>query len=127
MACAQRATPSPTLQVAEFDIRSLKFATGIPISQLEFVHDPTLPGVMLHPSGGYVILKQRNAHLLGQGKKASTPEPEPDIPAEFRCPICKNMLSNAVLLACCGRSYCDSCLSLPLRPDRIGDAPARCP
>jgi hypothetical protein len=42
----------------------LKYATGIPINMLDFVTDPTLPNVMLHPSGALVVLKKLKFALL---------------------------------------------------------------
>ena len=35
--------------------------------------------------------------------------PKKKVPAELQCPMCKNLLSDAVLIPCCGTSYCDDC------------------
>ena len=31
------------------------------------------------------------------------------VPSELRCPSCNNLLTDAVLIPCCGTSYCDDC------------------
>ena len=32
------------------------------------------------------------------------------VPAEMTCPLCREMMTDAVLIPCCGRSYCDDCI-----------------
>ena len=44
--------------------------------------------------------------------QAESPPPEvakPVIPAELLCAICHDLLSDAVLIPCCGDSFCDDC------------------
>ena len=31
------------------------------------------------------------------------------IPTDLQCPICKKLLTDAVVTPCCGDSYCDNC------------------
>lgn len=31
------------------------------------------------------------------------------VPSELKCPTCSNLLTDAVLIPCCGTSYCDEC------------------
>lgn len=31
------------------------------------------------------------------------------VPSELKCPMCSNLLHDAVLIPCCGTSYCDEC------------------
>ena len=39
-------------------------------------------------------------------------KPEPKkVPSELKCPMCNNLLTDAVLIPCCGTSYCDDCKS----------------
>ena len=45
-------------------------------------------------------------------KKRAQPgmvESEKVIPAEYFCPICKKIMNNAVVVPCCGESFCDTC------------------
>ena len=36
-------------------------------------------------------------------------ESEKPIPPEYYCPICKKIMNNAVVVPCCGESFCDTC------------------
>ena len=47
--------------------------------------------------------------------QAESPPPEvakPVIPSELLCSICQDLLSDAVLIPCCGDSFCDDCKEL---------------
>lgn len=50
-----------------------------------------------------------------------TPPPvqEPQLPDELLCMICHDLLQDAVLIPCCGNSFCDDCESLLLFCDRV--------
>jgi len=56
--------------------------------------------------------------------QAESPTPDvmkPDIPKELQCSLCQDLLSDAVLIPCCGDSYCDDCKNaLCVQLDRIG-------
>ena len=32
-----------------------------------------------------------------------------EIPEDLKCPLCNNLLNDAVLIPCCGSSFCDEC------------------
>ena len=63
----------------------------------------------------------RNAYKVGKKEKppfvkSESPEPAPEdddkkIPGELLCLICNNLLTDAVVIPCCGNSYCDECKS----------------
>jgi len=42
---------------------------------------------------------------------------EESIPPELQCPMCKNLLKDAVLIPCCGNSFCDECIRQTLLTD----------
>lgn len=53
-----------------------------------------------------------------EGKKERPPflpqpvaqEPEkPKIPRELKCQLCQDLMTDAVVIPCCGNSYCDEC------------------
>ena len=50
-------------------------------------------------------LKKRPAAITSQA------ENEKPVPLEYFCPLCKNIMKNAVLVPCCGESFCDNCKS----------------
>lgn len=31
------------------------------------------------------------------------------VPDNLRCPLCQKIFKDAVLISCCGKSYCDEC------------------
>lgn len=38
------------------------------------------------------------------------PEPKKEeVPTELLCPLCKDLLTDAVVIQCCGTSFCDEC------------------
>ena len=53
------------------------------------------------------------AYQQGLAKKGSkgqeVAKAEVVIPANFLCPICEEMMTDAVKTPCCGTNYCDKC------------------
>ncbi|KAL3997151.1 DWNN domain family protein [Acanthocheilonema viteae] len=96
--------------------------TGITMDELmETTSDDPL--AMLHPSGKYVVPIM---HWKARQKKPEVAKPEPEIreiPPELKCPICLQLLRDAVLTTCCGDSFCADCLQ-----QRLLETPnAKCP
>ncbi|NWQ92571.1 RBBP6 ligase, partial [Burhinus bistriatus] len=101
----------------------LKKSTGIPRSFMMEVKDPNTRGVMLTNTGKYAI-PAINAEAYAQGKKEKTPflaeEPsssfssDGSVPYQLLCLICKDIMMDAVLIPCCGNSYCDECIRTAL-------------
>nr|XP_046271129.1 E3 ubiquitin-protein ligase RBBP6-like isoform X2 [Scatophagus argus] len=100
----------------------LKKSTGIPLSKLEVVDDPNREGVMLTNSGLYVIPAIHVEYSISKKEKpTSLPEEQPGsedmedpVPNELLCLICRNLLNDAVVIPCCGNSYCDDCIRTAL-------------
>ena len=44
-----------------------------------------------------------------QAQESGSVIPKEDVPQELQCPICKSILADAVLVSCCGNSFCDQC------------------
>jgi len=75
----------------------------------------------VHNNVGDCLCVDRHAYKLGKKEKppfvkSESPEPAADdddkkIPGELLCLICNNLLSDAVVIPCCGNSYCDECKS----------------
>lgn len=61
----------------------------------------------------YAIGKKERPPFVPQEKPMSEPEEDP-VPDELLCLICRDLLSDAVVIPCCGNSYCDDCESLRL-------------
>ncbi|XP_027053177.1 E3 ubiquitin-protein ligase RBBP6-like isoform X2 [Pocillopora damicornis] len=95
----------PTNGDARFDVPKVKRTTGIPrtfLSTAEGTSSP--PTSSLSPSNQEDETKSKG--------KEKTPQSAGNkkVPAELRCPSCSNLLTDAVLIPCCGTSYCDDCI-----------------
>ncbi|CAM9972206.1 unnamed protein product [Bubo scandiacus] len=89
------------------------------------VEDPNTKGAMLTKTGTYAI-PIINAEAYARGKKEKPPfSPEQPssssssssddpIPEELLCFICKEIMTKAVIILCCGNSYCDECVRTAL-------------
>ena len=42
-----------------------------------------------------------------------------DIPDDLKCPLCSLLFREAVLIPCCGTSFCDACMPTAPAPARI--------
>ncbi|XP_069566073.1 E3 ubiquitin-protein ligase RBBP6-like isoform X1 [Brachyistius frenatus] len=97
----------------------IKKSTGIPRSFMVEVDDPSIKGAMLTNCGryaipaidaqAYAIGKKEKPPFIPQEKPESEAEVDP-IPSELLCVICQDLLSDAVVIPCCGNSYCDDCI-----------------
>ncbi|GFQ67038.1 e3 ubiquitin-protein ligase RBBP6 [Trichonephila clavata] len=96
----------------------VKRSTGIPRSFMVPVDGPEHKGALLTSSGDYAVpLIDHQAYK--EVKKEKPPfvpqedpiaEPEAEIPGELLCMFCKDLLQDAVLIPCCGNSFCDECI-----------------
>ncbi|XP_048060200.1 E3 ubiquitin-protein ligase RBBP6-like [Megalobrama amblycephala] len=94
---------------------------GIPRSFLVEVDDPHRKGVMMDRRGKYVIpIMDAEAYAIGKKEKppfsvqnepSSSSDPVPDA---LLCLICKDLLTDAVMIPCCRSSYCDECIRMCL-------------
>ncbi|PRD32713.1 UNVERIFIED_CONTAM: Rbbp6 [Trichonephila clavipes] len=93
----------------------VKRSTGIPRSFMVPVDGPEHKGALLTSSGDYAVpLIDHQAYK--EVKKEKPPfvpqedpiaEPEAEVPEELLCMFCKDLLQDAVLIPCCGNSFCD--------------------
>ncbi|CAH8674600.1 unnamed protein product [Schistosoma bovis] len=100
------------------DAKSIKRPTGIPQDFLLEVAAGT-PGAYLGKSGKYMV-PIKDAEAYAQGKKDKRPfsveENPPYVPQERNppkqlvCPLCNKLFSDAVLVSCCGTTYCNECI-----------------
>ncbi|XP_075580792.1 E3 ubiquitin-protein ligase RBBP6-like [Pelecanus crispus] len=113
----------PTHGDKQFEsVPRIKKSTGIPMSFMVEVKDPNTKGAMLTKSGKYAI-PAINAEAYARGKKEKPPflpaEPSSSssadpIPEELLCLICKDLMTDAAVIPCCGNSYCDECIRTAL-------------
>ncbi|XP_068271210.1 E3 ubiquitin-protein ligase RBBP6-like [Nyctibius grandis] len=112
----------PANRVKNFEpVPRVKKSTGIPKSFLMEVKDPKTKGAMLTNTGKYVIPiinaeayargKKEKPHFLPEEPPSSSDDPIPD---ELLCLICKEIMTDAAVIPCCGNSYCDECIRTAL-------------
>lgn len=101
---------------------------------------PDNPNAYLHVSGKYVVPKiheqareQRKIvdkltaqRLQGNFPLLSTKMEKIDIPEEFKCPICKELMKDAVLVPCCGESFCLDCIENVMLQTSLTEEGSRC-
>lgn len=96
----------------------IKRSTGIPRSFMVPVDGPEHKGALLTSSGEYAVpLIDHVAYKEVKREKppfVNVPEPEAEpeaqIPEELLCMVCRDLLQDAVLIPCCGNSFCDECV-----------------
>ncbi|KAL6008126.1 hypothetical protein ACLOJK_033632 [Asimina triloba] len=115
----------PTNGDPNYDIKRVKPPTGIPKSMLMATPD----GSYALPSGAVAVLKPNDFSIFSlelelaaspsENRAAFEKEIEGlpgtrhvgDLPPELRCPLCKEVMKDAVLTSkCCFNSYCDKCI-----------------
>uniref|UniRef100_A0A8C8AB41 RBBP6 ligase n=1 Tax=Otus sunia TaxID=257818 RepID=A0A8C8AB41_9STRI len=121
----------PTNGDSNFEsVPRLKKSTGIPRSFMVKVKDPNTKGAMLTKTGKYAI-QIINAEAYARGKKEKPPflpeqpsfssssssstsssssssdDPIPEEPLYFTC---REIMTEGVIIPCCGNSYCDKCV-----------------
>uniref|UniRef100_H2YGK4 RING-type domain-containing protein n=1 Tax=Ciona savignyi TaxID=51511 RepID=H2YGK4_CIOSA len=96
-----------------------RHATGIPRSHMIEVTQKS-KGAMLTTDGkyvvpfmdkkGYEVGKKERPPFVPQPEVAEEEEEDEPIPDELICLLCKDLLVDAVVIPCCGNSYCDECI-----------------
>ena len=60
----------------------------------------------------FIFFPLSNAQKEGKGKGGEAPAAPPrevEIPEELICKLCKELFKDAVVIPCCGDSFCDEC------------------
>ncbi|KAK9068024.1 hypothetical protein SSX86_012135 [Deinandra increscens subsp. villosa] len=97
----------PTNGDPNFDVRRVKPPTGIPKSMLMATPD----GSYALPSGAVAVLKPNEAAFDKEIEGMPSTRTVGDLPPELHCPLCKQVMKDAVLTSkCCFKSFCDKCI-----------------
>ncbi|GAB4835008.1 hypothetical protein Ancab_033275 [Ancistrocladus abbreviatus] len=97
----------PTNGDPNFDIKKVKPPTGIPKSMLMATPD----GSYALPSGAVAVLKPNEAAFEKEIEGLPSTRSVGDLPPELHCPLCKEVMKDAVLTSkCCFKSFCDKCI-----------------
>ncbi|XP_050311422.1 E3 ubiquitin-protein ligase RBBP6-like isoform X2 [Anthonomus grandis grandis] len=87
----------------------IKKSTGIPQSFMIPVKGPEVPGAMMMSNGTYAV-PALDLQALNQKSAPPVQEVKPEIPEDLLCSICSDLLADAVMIPCCGNSFCDECI-----------------
>ncbi|XP_031252792.1 E3 ubiquitin ligase PQT3-like [Pistacia vera] len=97
----------PTNGDPKYDVKRFKHPTGIPKSMLIATPD----GSYALPSGAVAVLKPNEAAFEREIEGLPSTRPVGDLPPELHCPLCKEVMKDAVLTSkCCFKSFCDKCI-----------------
>ncbi|KAJ4968229.1 hypothetical protein NE237_014930 [Protea cynaroides] len=97
----------PTNGDPNYDIKRVKPPTGIPKSMLMTTPD----GSYALPSGAVAVLKPNEAAFEKEIEGLPSTRSMSELPPELRCPLCKEVMKDAVLTSkCCFKSFCDKCI-----------------
>nr|XP_043628323.1 E3 ubiquitin ligase PARAQUAT TOLERANCE 3-like isoform X2 [Erigeron canadensis] len=97
----------PTNGDSRYDIKRVKPPTGIPKSMLMATPD----GSYALPSGAVAVLKPNEAAFEKEIEGMPSTRTVGDLPPELHCPLCKEVMKDAVLTSkCCFTSFCDKCI-----------------
>lgn len=96
----------------------IKRSTGIPRSFMVPVDGPEHKGALLTSTGEFAVplidheaykeVKKEKPPFLKEAEPE--PDPEPKLPEDLLCMVCRDLLQDAVLIPCCGDSFCDECV-----------------
>lgn len=93
------------------DAVDIKKSTGIPQSFMVPVEGPQVPGAMMTPNGSFAVpALDHQAYNFKPVPAPAVQEMKPDIPEDLVCSICSDLLADAVMIPCCGNSFCDECI-----------------
>ncbi|KAI4364838.1 hypothetical protein MLD38_020877 [Melastoma candidum] len=97
----------PTNGDPAYNIKRLKNPTGVPKSMLMTTPD----GSFMLPGGAVAILKPNEAEFEKEIEGLPSTRPVGELPPELHCPLCKEVMKDAVLTSkCCFKSFCDKCI-----------------
>lgn len=100
----------PTNGDPTFDNPRLKRSSGIPTSHVVPVSS-NVKGAMVDRHGNLVMRSVDHSALATDSKKSLSMETDDSVvPPELTCSICKEIVQNAVIIPCCGESFCDECI-----------------
>ncbi|CAK9212093.1 unnamed protein product [Sphagnum troendelagicum] len=97
----------PTNGDPTYDMRRMKPPVGIPKTRLKADQE----GSYILPDGSVAVMQPDETVFAKEADALLAIRPiliEP--PPELRCPLCKNIFKDAVMIPCCQYSFCDKCI-----------------
>ncbi|RWS24695.1 E3 ubiquitin-protein ligase RBBP6-like protein [Leptotrombidium deliense] len=109
----------------------IKRSTGIPRSFM-IPASADQKGALLTASGEYAVpiidheaykeVKKEKPPFMSNNESENT-ELDAEIPETLQCMLCRDLLQDAVLIHCCGSSYCDECIRTNLLESEQHECP----
>ena len=105
----------PTNGDPAFEPKKVRAPLGLPLSQLYKVQGQDAPGAaqLVTTTGEVALLKPnedifaKEIALVPTGGQAGQSEA---VPPELECSLCKKVMTDAMLIPCCQRSFCNDCI-----------------
>lgn len=104
----------------------IKKATGIPRGFLVPVDGPSVPGAMLTGLGTFAVPsidQEAYKQSMKPQKKQETKVEKVIIPEDLLCTLCSDLLTDAIMMPCCGTSFCDECIRNALLESEENECP----
>ncbi|KAF2901172.1 hypothetical protein ILUMI_05015 [Ignelater luminosus] len=102
----------------------IKKSTGIPRSFMVPVEGPQVQGAMMTPNGSFAVPVLDHQAYNEKPQPAPPEEKHTEIPEDLLCSLCSDLLTDAVMIPCCGDSYCDECIRSCLLESEEHECPA---
>jgi E3 ubiquitin-protein ligase RBBP6 len=97
----------PTNGDPDYDVKKVRPPTGIPKTRLV----PDSEGTYFLPTGEVAVMKPNEKVFEREVSHLPPSNHTIGYPSELCCPVCKDVLKDAVLTSkCCFKSYCDKCI-----------------
>jgi hypothetical protein len=85
-------------------------------------HSPLFLPLIYHPSPSFILTLPTSPSLPPHPlisthrsefdrRAAMVTSKKVSVPSEYECPLCHDLMRDAVVIPCCGLSFCDQCLS----------------
>lgn len=88
------------------------------------VEGPQVQGAMMTPNGSFAVPVLDHQAYNEKPQPAPPPEEKKtEIPEDLVCSICSDLLADAVMIPCCGNSFCDECIRSSLLDSEEGECP----
>ncbi|CAM9269420.1 unnamed protein product, partial [Ectocarpus sp. 12 AP-2014] len=107
----------PTNNDSSYDNTRLKRVVGIPTSMIKLSDGDRQGGGLVNASGQLVTIRANDQAFRklkefggGQSVQGLLDRLSESAPKHLKCPICSKIMSDAVILPCCAKSTCDSCV-----------------
>ncbi len=112
----------PTNGDPRYDVPKVKRALGIPRSFLQEIKGgknedlKDMKGVVRLADGTLAMVRPDEETFKKAIATVDNPHVREETPTELQCPICELLLEDAVLVPCCGNSFCSQCKSFRRPP-----------